>query len=443
MKKIVLFISLVFSVCGLRAQDTINPFTLNPATLPVLRDSAYRLHLNLAGNDSAYPSRYISCNAHIFDSFSWVTGLNIAMSFRDNLLNDSVVVRGVLIKIHDKDYEHPEYHFTRPVISNSRRPFDRYMAFDNPGCFCPVDTVLPVYSLYFEHSIEVSDTAFIGMCVWDTTKIPENAVSWRFEGINNYRITECDSMSLWFLQRLPTGHFFVDDSNRVHVESVGWNNIGILCIFPIFTLPDTDDFACPEVEGFGFGGMMAGSAIFGWSASAEQGLFQMAYGPYDSPLDSLQVVETSNSYMELSERQLSPDIYYQARLRARCRHACPVHDTVMWSPWTDPIFFYTGDHMPDTSHHQPPEPEGIATVGGAIPFVLAPNPAHGSATLTLDHTPAPGTILTVYDATGREVLRLPLHDRATRFTTENLAAGFYTVTVSDPQGMSTRRLSVE
>jgi hypothetical protein len=74
---------------------------------------------------------------------------------------------------------------------------------------------------------------------------------------------------------------------------------------------------------------------------------------------------------------------------------------------------------------------------------LAPNPAHGSATLTLDHTPTPGTILTVYDATGREVLRLPLHDRATRFTTKNLAAGLYTVTVSGPQGMSTRRLSVE
>ena len=442
MKKIVLFISLVFSVCGLRAQDTINPFTMNPATLPVLRDSAYRLHLNLAGNDSAYSSRYISCNAHIFDSFSWVTGLNIAMSFRDNLLNDSVEVRGILIKIHDKDYEHPEYHFTRPVISNSRRPLDRYMTFDNPGCICPTDTVLPVYSLYFEEPIEVSDTVFLGMCAWDNNCVPDNLGSWPIGGINNYIITECDNGDC-FLQRVTScGIFFVDDSHRVRVEFFGRNDL-FHCIFPIFTLPDTDDFACPEVEGFGFGGVMAGSAIFVWSASAEQGLFQMAYGPYDSPLDSLQVVETSNSYMELSERQLSQDIYYQARLRARCRHACPVHDTVMWTPWTDPIFFYTGDHMPDTSHHQPPEPEGIATVGGAIPFVLAPNPAHGSVTLTLDHTPAPGTILTVYDATGREVLRLPLHDRATRFTTENLAAGLYTVTVSGPQGMSTRRLSVE
>ena len=435
MKKIVLFISLVFSVCGMRAQDTINPFTLNPVTLPVLRDSAYKYNF-LAGSqgDSTYISQRVWCDAHIFDSLSWVTGLNIAMKFSNRLLSDSVEVRGVLIKIHDKDYEHPEYHFTRPIFSNSRRPFDHYMTFDHPDCTCPVDTVVPVYSLYFEHPIEVSDSAFLGMCVFDQNP-------YGVFGVYHNYIAMCSNHHP-YEEPFTTGQFIVDDSNTVRVVSVSHNNLSISCIFPIFTLPDTDDFACPEVEGFGFGGMMAGSAIFGWGASAEQGLFQMAYGPYDSPLDSLQVVETSNSYMELSERQLSQDIYYQARLRARCRHACPVHDTVMWSPWTDPIFFYTGDHMPDTSHHQP-EPEGIATVGGAIPFVLAPNPAHGSATLTLDHTPAPGTILTVYDATGREVLRLPLHDRTTRFTTENLAAGLYTVTVSGPQGMSTRRLSVE
>ncbi len=436
MKKIVLFISLVFSVCGLRAQDTINPFTMNPATLPVLRDSAYKYNF-LAGSqgDSTYISQRVWSDAHIFDSLSWVTGLNIAMKFSNRLLSDSVEVRGVLIKIHDKDYEHPEYHFTRPIFSNSRRPFDHYMTFDHPDCTCPVDTVVPVYSLYFEHPIEVSDSAFLGMCVFDQN--PYGVI-----GVYHNYIAMCSNHHP-YEEPFTTGQFIVDDSNTVRVVSVSHNNLSISCIFPIFTLPDTDDFACPEVEGFGFGGVMAGSAIFGWSASAEQGLFQMAYGPYDSPLDSLQVVETSNSYMELSERQLSQDIYYQARLRARCRHACPVHDTVMWSPWTDPIFFYTGDHMPDTSHHQPPEPEGIATVGGALPFVLAPNPAHGSVTLTLDHTPTPGTILTVYDATGREVLRLPLHDRATRFTTENLSAGLYTVTVSGPQGMSTRRLSVE
>ena len=139
-------------------------------------------------------------------------------------------------------------------------------------------------------------------------------------------------------------------------------------------MPDTDSFGCPEVEGFGFAGMMAGSPTFTWTPAAEHRLYQLAYGPYDAPLDSLQVVETDNYFLELSDPSLSRDVYYQARLRAKCHHACPVHDTVMWTAWTDPVYFYTGDNMPDTTHHHG-EPEGIAEVNGPVHFALAPNPA--------------------------------------------------------------------
>jgi hypothetical protein len=171
-------------------------------------------------------------------------------------------------------------------------------------------------------------------------------------------------------------------------------------------------------------------------------LYQLAYGPYDMPLDSLQVVETTGSYYELSGRLLSQDVYYQARLRAKCHHACPVHDTVMWTAWTDPIFFYTGDQMPDTSHH-PGQPEGIAEVPGQTAFALSPNPAHANVTLTLDLPPAEGTTLTVFDGMGREVMRQPLRQRVTQIATSGLAASVYTLTVSGPQGTASRRLSVE
>ena len=89
------------------------------------------------------------------------------------------------------------------------------------------------------------------------------------------------------------------------------------------------------------------------------------------------------------------------------------------------------------------EPEGIAEVSGQVHFALAPNPAHGSVTLTLEGMPAHGTVLTIHDGAGREVLRRVLHERVTRIETKGLATGVYTVTVSNPQGMSTHRLSVE
>ncbi len=347
--------------------------------------------------------------------------------------------------IHNNDYNNPEYHFTRPVFSNSLRPCDHYMNFDHPNiCTESGDTVVPVYSLYFEHPVAVTDTALLGVCVFDT--IPWGDLIY---GVYIYNLEWCN---LYGLSSNFTTAFLHIDSNKVwigdsNLYSVPEHRLGRCpwsrCVFPIFTLPDTDEFSCPVVDGFGFGGMMAGSAVFGWSDAAEHRMYQLAYGPYDMPLDSLQVVETTGGYYELSERLLSRDVYYQARLRAKCLHSCPVHDdTVMWTAWTDPIYFYTGDQMPDTSHH-PGQPEGIAEVPGQTAFVLSPNPAHASVTLTLDLPPAEGTTLTVFDGMGREVMRQPLRQRVTQIATSGLAAGVYTLTVSGPQGTASRRLSVE
>ena len=211
-------------------------------------------------------------------------------------------------------------------------------------------------------------------------------------------------------------------------------------VFPIFGAADTDSFSCPEVEGFAFAGINAGYPTFVWDTAVEHGLYQFAYGAYDTPLDSLTVVETNNWYHELITT-LSPDVYYQARLRAKCHHSCPVHDTVMWTPWTDPVYFYTGDHMPDTTHHE--EPEGIAGAEGQANFTLAPNPARGSVTLTLAGLPAKETALTIHDAAGREMLRHTLGEQHTTIPTAELPAGVYTVTVSGPQGSSVRRLVIE
>jgi len=443
MKRILIVFILAISVFGLRAQDTINPFLMDPITIPCIRDSAFKFHValdNTWANDSVCNQGLYNCTLHDLQSLSQpqptVTGLNIAMSFGASTHRKSIEVKGVLIKIHNNDFNNPEYHFTRPVFSNSMRPCDHYMNFDHPNCMYPRDTVVPVYSLYFEHPVAVTDTVYLGMCVFDTIRRGQ-----LIHGVHNPKLKKCDNVHPPEFSVICLN---IDDSNKIYLDNrfgpyeASW----IRCVFPIYTIPDTDEFSCPVVDGFGFGGMMAGSAVFGWSNAAEHRVYQLAYGPYDMPLDSLQVVETTGGYYELSERLLSRDVYYQARLRAKCHHACPVHDTVMWTAWTDPIYFYTGDQMPDTSHH-PGQPEGIAEVPGQTAFVLSPNPAHASVTLTLDLPPAEGTTLTVFDGMGREVMRQPLRQRVTQIATSALAAGVYTLTVSGPQGTASRRLSVE
>lgn len=214
-------------------------------------------------------------------------------------------------------------------------------------------------------------------------------------------------------------------------------------VCPIFAVPDTDSFGCPEVERFAFAGINGGFPTFAWDTAAGHTLYQFAYGPYDAPLDSLDVEETRNRFIELTRQRLSPDVYYQARLRAKCHHACPVHDTVMWTAWSDPVYFYTGDSMPDTTHHSTdPQEEGIAESRAAVSFTLTPNPAHSTVTLTLGDYRGVAQV-TLHDAAGREVLRRTLESASTMLPIAGLPAGLYTVTVSTPQGSAVRRLSVE
>ena len=297
-----------------------------------------------------------------------------------------------------------------------------------------MDTVVDAYALYFDEPISVSGTFYVGFYIKKHHS--------RFAAAHEmYAALDCSvdfptvydsSLLLYNMNDAFTVRYFYPYSTAG----------GMYLYCPILSIPDTDTFSCPEVEGFGFAGMMAGSPTFAWDTAAEHGLYQLAYGPYDAPLDSLHVVETDNYFLELTDPSLSRDIFYQARLRAMCHHRCPIHDTVMWTAWTDPVYFYTGDNMPDTTHHHG-EPEGIAEVNGQVAFALAPNPAHGSVTLTLEGMPAHGTVLTIHDGAGREVLRRVLHERMTRIETKGLTAGVYTVTVSNPQGVATRKLSVE
>ena len=441
MKKLLYLLVFVTLHISVTAQDTIYPY--EPG-YPFYADSVQ--YFWATGSGYPFFRNRVIATSTVFDRQVMVTGLAIAGVYNSRDMNENhrgnpAKVWGVLATVNGDDYSHATVHYTRPRIIQARYPtncnYDSCYIHVQYTSFCSNDTekideVYGAYLLYFDNPISVSDTVYLSIFATDYQDTTDY-IAFCVE-----ETSYCFGLHYWPWKAIV---FDLDSAHNPTFVNYDYTVFRSL-ICPIFTVPDTDNFDCPEVEGFGFAGMMAGSPTFAWDTAAEHGLYQLAYGPYDAPLDSLQVVETDNYFLELSDPSLSRDIYYQARLRAKCHHACPVHDTVMWTAWTDPVYFYTGDNMPDTTHHHG-EPEGIAEVSGQVHFALAPNPAHGSVTLTLENMPAHGTVLTIHDGAGREVLRQALHERVTRIETKGLAAGVYTVTVSNPQGVATRKLSVE
>ena len=454
MKKIPLVIIFFVLFCTMRAQDTVYPFTANypiycntdaihyvgnyfcggengamvPMLIPdELWDTATRMwHMNrLVAVRYCLPPNTLTA----------VNGVAISYRFPSHR-GSQITLHGVLVTFEGNDYEHPNiFRTTNCAVRGMTNNY--HIALDYESDCGVLDTILDAYSFFFDSSIYVTDTFFVGL--WLSTICPgaglaDEAVPMLVcldENVSN-QCQYCNSLYLYTTA--------MEDSSIIFTRMDNISKDTYFPFCPILSIPDTDSFYCPEVEGLAFAGMNAGYPTLLWDTAGEHELYQLAYGPYDAPVDSLRVVESRERFVELFDRTLSEDIYYQARLRARCHHRCPVHDTVMWTGWSEPVFFYTGDSIPDTTHQQP---IGIAPVSARMAFVLAPNPTHGSVTLTLEEMPVAGTTLVMHDGAGREVLYKVLHERVTIIETDKLSAGVYTVTVSNPRGSATRRLSVE
>ena len=234
----------------------------------------------------------------------------------------------------------------------------------------------------------------------------------------------------------------MDDNDSINFPYGTLFSTSLFMIYPILAVPDTDTFSCPPVDGLSFAGLFAGSPTFVWNSDSLHSLYQIAYGPYNSPVDSHSVVSppTSQNFHENHDPSLSPDIYYFARIRANCHHECPVHDTTLWTPWSDPVPFFIGQAMPDTSQH-----EAIPSSLSDTPLLsLSPNPADNSVSISLsDRIPNPGNCsLSLLDAAGHELfsLRPPSHSFLLR--TDSLPAGTYFLSLLSPLGSHSLRLVI-
>ena len=314
--------------------------------------------------------------------------------------------------------------YTRPVDAYIKAPY-------YPDCNISDTqwTYSKVLYLYFDSPVTMTDTFFFGVATkgWTEAYFALSSLNVNCQGDPSF-------------QDLPIFHFKQIDSNDFSHVTL-YEGCTYIPFILLFNPPDTDSYSCPEVEDFTYLGIQADYPTFAWTAPDSVHQYEVCYGPYDADPDTLPTVTIDSSNIcVLTDRTLSPDIYYQARCRAVCRHICPIHDTILHAPWSAPQYFYTGSSMPDTSHHDTSHvalPQPLSP----LPFTLSPNPAHGSVTLLLPEGALPATLV-LHDAAGRQVLSRRIATPQTTLSTRSLPAGLYHVTVSTPSATATQKLTV-
>ena len=457
--KCLLLVLLAFPVT-LKAQDTIYPYDPD---FPQFYDTGF-IQYNYLPDDSIGNTEFYGYYGSVSDDernglhayrylvpphVQQVLVTGVALPIKPSVRNESVI-RGVLLTFDSNDYLHPTMYITHSTLSyQDTQGFDCYVSIpETTRCGKHYAGYIGAHALYFNPPILVTDTFYIGFDIkrpvesWPGYNLGDDLLP-LLGNCWGENMTVPDSIT-----EFPMYHAFYNCllNENGEVERFNWYTlVNFVGVCPILSVPDTDTFGCPEVEEFAFAGMYAGSPTFVWDTAGEHDYYQIAYGAYDLPVHRLQRDTTSRNFIELFG--LSPDIYYQARVRARCHHRCPIHDTVMWTAWSDPVYFYTCDYMPDTTH----QPEGIHTPDTQVSslnsqFSISPNPARGGERQVVEiggQVPLQGLTLTLLDAAGHEVLRMEVREHRFALPTQGLPAGVYMATLSSPHGKATRRVVVE
>ena len=217
-------------------------------------------------------------------------------------------------------------------------------------------------------------------------------------------------------------------------------------LFPIVVEPvrDTPSYCHARVRGFRFSHLRIGYPYFTYDSTDGQYDYEVQYARANQSWDSATSFHPAGSPFGIRE-EFDSTIMYKARMRTYCRHACPIHDTLVPGEWGLTEYFHTGIQTPDN----PDDTTGIAVVAEASPtfFTLTPNPTDGRVTVEvksekLKDKSGEATI-TLCDATGRKVLKQKASAPTTLLDLSKLPAGTYFVTVTIGGQSGTRKLAVK
>ena len=297
----------------------------------------------------------------------------------------------------------------------------RWMEFENrDGYFGSMQRfTIPIQEVYFDDTIEVSDTFFVGIS--QTQDMLQEAQQ-------NYAFftTEVGMiMAYWgyyydpsWMELVPTWEYSLWDSQWIYGRSNS--------IFFLFPIVDTTglylhcaQFVCPEAEDVSVM-QSSGIVMARWTADTLQNIrWQVSYGRRGTTPERGRVLECNQTRTMLYN--LMDSTHYVVYVRGLCS------ECNKWSEWSEGVEFYTGE-------------EGIAQALPEESLTVKPNPARERFTVT---SWAEMKELRVYDARGTMVERRTAGGTTAEVAVKGWPAGVYYVAAFTRSGVERRRIVVE
>ncbi|MCQ2261700.1 MAG: T9SS type A sorting domain-containing protein [Bacteroidales bacterium] len=294
-----------------------------------------------------------------------------------------------------------------------------------------------VYEVMFDNPITVDDSCYIGY-TWYNSKLIE-------EG-GNPALTHWPILygEIWSPAGLfsygPYDYYDRNDSNSWS-HSVVPNNAVQTCFSTVFLIVATDTVEyvdtierCRTPSYLAMRSRTDYDMALDWQSVPYAEAYDAVVVPWrDDPSTGVIRTTTANNQSFIGYG-LQQGIYYAAYVRTRCHHECDIHDTVYYSDWSQPLYFFLGDTEPTDSPYA-----GVSTLAENS-VKLVPNPASDQAMITSS-----------FGINGIEVYSLKgeLMEHSTRnggtvanIDLQRYPAGAYIVRIRTAKGIVARHLEV-
>ena len=302
-----------------------------------------------------------------------------------------------------------------------------------PGCDAIMtygDAYMPVYEVYFDSAITVTDSFYVGSslnswCIYETNPMNAPISSWDTMALPLfYNLNDYESQSDRACPPFPSFHYKLMD--KVTNQWIDMNLPHYLMIMPIIEIDTTPavPFECHAVSEFSLVDSADSGIVLQWIPSDNNASWDVSYCPSDCEPDSGMIVNVAEPHYNIES--FDSCALYHAYVRAQC-----LNDSTYYSEWIGPLEFCRCD---TTS----PEPERIV-VNDDGGLRLAPNPTSETVSITSDRAM---DRISVIDGKGVSVLEIPVNGTTVSVSVKDLSRGIYYVRVVCDGSVITRRLVV-
>ena len=298
--------------------------------------------------------------------------------------------------------------------------------------------LMPIVEYYFDTSIIVSDSFYVGITYNSYPEYFEPGVDYDCamvgyfiaESIGGYincegqasTIHQADNevCGLWW----PSIVYYLPGHINYQISPGPWyvNLNDVPLVFPIIrvdtTVPPPD--YCPPVENLQV--LTAGDSCVdvSWDAFINHQFgYEVQYGPRSMPMGNWQSVFPNLNFAHICD--LDPTFLYGLRVRPYC------DEDKSEGEWSEVVYF-----RPTVGATLEPSELSKHTS-------VAPNPATESVRVESDYVIM---AVDVYDAVGQHVWNIPVHGRHTEIDLNGLSAGFYHLMITTSNGTTAKRLVV-